>query len=279
MKSVVVTGCSTGIGYGTAEVLTHRGFRVFGSVRKAADGARLARELGGNFVPLVFDITDEDAVRRAAEKVKAQLGGETLFGLVNNAGIAVPAPLLYVDPADFRTQLEVNLTGVLLVTQSFAPLLFGEKPGRIVNISSVGGRGAAPFNGPYSASKFALEGFSEALRREMMIFGVDAIVIAPGAVKTAIWEKVENTDLRRFADTVYAPALAKARAIMHKTAAAGLAAEHLGRAALTALTARRPKTRYTVTPDPLTYYFLRALPKRWADRLIAWKLGLLPVKN
>src|SRR5512146_788683 len=122
MKSVVVTGASTGIGWGCAKVLLSRGFRVFGSVRKDADAKRLKSEFGANFTPLLFDVTDAAAVKQGAERASAALGGETLAGLVNNAGIAVAGPLLYLDVDEFRNQLEVNLTGQLIVTQAFAPL-------------------------------------------------------------------------------------------------------------------------------------------------------------
>jgi len=185
MKSVVVTGSSTGIGWGIAKVLIGKGFRVFGSVRKAEDGERLRKEFGPNFVPLYFDVTDAAAVAKGADQVAAALGGEMLSGLVNNAGIAVAGPLLYVKIDEFRHQIEVNLTGQLIVTQAFAPLLGADRsrkgePGRIVMISSVGGKNASPFVGPYNASKFALEGLSESLRRELMLFGIDVIIVAPG---------------------------------------------------------------------------------------------------
>jgi NAD(P)-dependent dehydrogenase (short-subunit alcohol dehydrogenase family) len=144
-----------------------------------------------NFVPLLFDVTDQAAVAAGAEAAAKQLDGEPLFGLVNNAGIAVSGPLLYLDIDDFRMQLEVNLTGQLIVTQAFAPLLTEHatktnRPGRIVMISSVGGKNASPFVGPYNTSKFGLEGFSESLRREVQLLGIDVIVIAPGAVATPI---------------------------------------------------------------------------------------------
>src|SRR5215831_14281770 len=150
MRTVVVTGASTGIGEATARVLTKQGWRVFGSVRRRADGERLSKEIGGNFAPLIFDVTDEAAVRAAAAEVSAALNGGTLFGLVNNAGIAVPGPLLYLPPDEFRRQLDVNLVGQLIVTQAFAGLLGAERsrtgaPGRIVMMSSVGGRNGSPF--------------------------------------------------------------------------------------------------------------------------------------
>src|SRR3954469_14717439 len=149
-RSVVVTGASTGIGYGAVKVLIQQGLRVFGSVRTPGDAERLTREFGTEqFSPLVFDVTDEAAVRAASASVSATLGTEPLFGLVNNAGMGVPGPLLYLPVEGFRRQLEVNVTGHLIVTQAFAPLLMGARPGRIVMISSVGGRNATPFMGAY----------------------------------------------------------------------------------------------------------------------------------
>src|SRR6185437_4146724 len=219
MKSVVVTGSSTGIGWGIAKVLIAKGFRVFGSVRKAEDGERLRKEFGANFVPLYFDVTDAAAVAKGADQVAGALGGETLFGLVNNAGIAVAGPLLYLKIDEFRHQIDVNLTGQVIATQAFAPLLGADtsrkgKPGRIVMISSVGGRTANPFMAPYCASKFALEGLSESLRRELMLFGIDVIVIAPGAVATPIWDKAEQIDTSRYANTPYATSLNKLKDYM-----------------------------------------------------------------
>lgn len=204
MRSVVVTGASTGIGRAAAQALLARGFRVFGSVRKPSDGERLSAELGANFLPLLFDVTDEDAVRAAAAAVGAALGEKTLHGLVNNAGIAVPGPLLELSAAELRHQLDVNVVGQMIVTRAFAPLLGADparvgRRGRIVMMSSVAGRVGVPFNGPYTASKFALEGLSESLRREFMLFGIDVIVISPGVVVTPIWDKAEAVDLTRFA--------------------------------------------------------------------------------
>jgi NAD(P)-dependent dehydrogenase (short-subunit alcohol dehydrogenase family) len=283
MKSVVVTGSSTGIGWGAAKVLIKKGFRVFGSVRKAADGERLVKEFGPNFVPLLFDVTDQAAVNAAAEKVSAALGGETLFGLVNNAGIAVAGPLLYLKIDELRQQLEVNVTGQLIVTQAFAPLLGADrsrkgKPGRIVMITSVGGKNANPFVGPYSASKFALEGLSESLRRELMLFGIDVIVIAPGAVATPIWAKAEEVDISQYANTPYMTQLQRIRSYMLGLGLKGLKPEKLGKAIHRALTTAKPKVRYVVTPDTMQEIVTAILPKRTMDRLIAGRLGLTPPK-
>jgi NAD(P)-dependent dehydrogenase (short-subunit alcohol dehydrogenase family) len=279
MKSVVVTGVSTGIGWGCAKVLIAQGFRVFGSVRKQADADRLRAEFGPNFVPLIFDVTDEAAVRAAAEKVADALGAEPLAGLVNNAGVAVAGPLLHLPIAEFRQQMEVNLTGVVIVTQAFAPLLRvreGAKghPGRIVNISSVGGRNGTPFLAPYNASKFALEGLSEALRRELLLFGIDVIIVAPGAVATAIWGKAQEVDIGPYSQTPFFPALEKVRAFMN--GAGGLPPETLGELVAKALTTPKPKVRYTIAPDMVQAFMMEHLPRRIVDRMIGKRLGLLP---
>lgn len=273
MRAVVVTGASTGIGHGAAKVLVKKGFRVFGSVRKAADGERLTKELGANFTPLLFDVTDEPAVKAAGAEVSRALKGEPLFGLVNNAGIAVPGPLLYLAIDEFRRQLEVNVTGQLITTQAFAPLL--KPPGRIVMISSVGGKNGSPFVGPYNASKFALEGMSESLRRELMLLGIDVIIIAPGAVATPIWDKADAVDVARYANTPYGKQLGTLKDYMISSGKKGLSEERLGRAIHRALTVKNPKTRYVVTPDPFQNFLVNTLPKRTVDRIVARRLGLM----
>jgi NAD(P)-dependent dehydrogenase (short-subunit alcohol dehydrogenase family) len=279
MKSVVVTGSSTGIGWGATKVLIEHGFRVFGSVRKQADGDRLGKEFGAAFVPLLFDVTDAQAVNAAADKVATALGGETLFGLVNNAGIAVAGPLLYLKIDELRHQLDVNVVGQLVVTQAFTPLLGADpsrkgEPGRIVMISSVGGKNANPFMGPYNASKFALEGLSESLRRELMLFGIDVIIVAPGAVATPIWAKAEEVDVSQYANTPYVTQLERIRSYMLDRGPKGLKPEKLGQAIHLALTIAHPKTRYTVSPDGLQDMMMNVLPKRMVDKMIGGRLGL-----
>jgi NAD(P)-dependent dehydrogenase (short-subunit alcohol dehydrogenase family) len=278
MKSVVVTGVSTGIGFGTARVLTGAGYRVFGSVRRTADANRVASELGPNFTPLLFDVTDAAAVAAAARAVRAALNGERLAGLVNNAGVAVAGPLLELSIEEFRHQIEINLVAQLSVTQAFAPLLGTDgtlqgPPGRIVMISSVAGKRGSPFVGPYAASKHALEGLSESLRRELMVFGIDVVIIGPGAIKTPIWDKADAVDLSRYQNTPYHEALTRVRGFVADMAKTGLAPEKVGELVLKALTHRRPRARYTIVPDRVVNFITGMLPTRFLDREIARRLG------
>ncbi len=281
MQSVVITGVSTGIGWATSKLLLERGFRVFGSVRKPADADRLRGEFGANFTPLLFDVTNEAAVLAAAREVRAALGGETLFGLVNNAGVAVAGPVLELAADEFRRQLDVNVIGPIISTQAFGPLL-GYDPslkgprGRIVMISSVAGKNGNPLVSAYSASKFAIEGLSESLRREMMLFGIDVIVIAPGAVKTPIWSKAEEIDISAYKNSPFFPALERIRKFMLQLGEAGLPAEKIAEAIAEALTSAHPKVRYQITPDPMRHLITAVLPKRMVDKLIARRLGLMP---
>jgi NAD(P)-dependent dehydrogenase (short-subunit alcohol dehydrogenase family) len=279
MQSVVVTGVSTGIGWGITKVLIQNGFRVFGSVRKEKDAERLKNEFGDAFVSLIFDITDEAGVQVAAQQVREQLNGETLFGLVNNAGIAVPAPLMHQPIADFRKQMEVNLIGQLIVTQAFLPLLgtdrsLKRKPGRIINMSSVAGRNGNPFLGAYAASKHALEGLSESLRRELMLYGIDVIIVGPGAVATPIWDKANQVDLSMYQNTDYIDSAKGFQKYAVKLGEKGYPPEKIGEVVMHALTTARPLIRYAVVPgNPIINFIQRRLPKRVIDRIIARSLG------
>ncbi|PPD04544.1 MAG: oxidoreductase [Methylocystis sp.] len=282
MKAVVVTGASTGIGAACVDLLIENGFLVFASVRKDSDAAALTDRHGASVIPLFFDVTDAESIAAAARDVEARLDGETLAGLVNNAGVAVPGPLLHLPIDDFRRQIEVNLIGQLRIIQAFAPLLGAGAqrrgaPGRIVNMSSVAGRFAAPFLGAYAASKFGLEGMSDALRRELIVYGVDVVLIEPGMIATPIWDKAEATDLAMFEGTTYA---APGRRMLKWLVEAGRRApgpDVVARAVLRALTAPRPPIRIPVLRNRFTDYTLRSLlPARLVDWLTARRLGLLP---
>lgn len=281
MRSVVITGASSGIGMAAASLLIAKGFHVYGSVRRSEDGERLGQQLGAAFTPLLFDVTDEQQVRAAAARVRADLNGDSLAGLVNNAGIAVAGPVLELPLADYRRQFEVNLFGAIAATQAFAPLLGAElgrrgAKGRIIMISSVAGRNGNPFMSAYCASKHALEGLSESLRREMMMDGIKVVVVAPGAVRTPIWDKADGTDIRAYTASPYYPALKRIKGAMDHLAQNGLPAERIAAVVYRALTTPDPKVRYAVTPDPLRHLIAAILPKKFVDRIIANRLGLRP---
>src|ERR1700675_1052541 len=219
MRSVVITGASTGIGWASAKLLLDRGFRVFGSVRKQADADRLKTEFGANFTPLLFDVTNEAAVLAAPREVRAALNAGALTRLVNNAGIAVAGPVLELAVDEFRRQMDVNVIGPIIATQAFGPLLGSDSSlkgpkGRIVMISSVAGKSGNPLMSAYAASKHAIEGLSESLRRELILFGIDVVIVAPGAVKTPIWGKAEEVDISPYKNSPFLPPLERLRKFM-----------------------------------------------------------------
>ena len=280
MKSVVVTGASTGIGKDAARILVENGYRVYGSVRKQEDANKLSEEFGSNFAPLLFNVTDEAAIHEAEKQVRDELRGETLFGLVNNAGMAVAGPMMHLPIESFREQLEINVTGQLIVTQAFLPLLGADRslkgtPGRIINISSGSGKSASPFAGAYVTSKHALEGLSESLRMELMLYGIDVIVVAPGPIVTPIWDKAEQEDPDQYRDTDYYEAGIIFQKYVIKRGRSGLPVEKVSEVILKALTADKPRVRYRITPQPFRSWLMSLLPKRFMDNLIAKNLGLL----
>jgi len=280
-KDVVVTGVSSGIGWGAAKVLVSKGFRVFGSVRKQADADRLQRQFGSDFVPLMMDVTDVDAVHKAAQKVGSLIGDRNLIGLVNNAGTVVGGPLLYLKPSEYRRQLDVNMISPLVVIQAFAPLLGTDKqrhgpPGRIVNITSSGAKVPIPLLGAYSASKSGLEGMSDVLRLELMLFGIDLVMIEPGFVNTAMYDKGEKEDLSEFKPTEYWNAVQTFQKFIVAEGRKGFSPERLGEAVHLALSTARPKARYAVIKQRFKNWILpRLLPAKMLDAVVAKQLGFI----
>ena len=188
-KTIMITGTSTGIGYAAAEAFLKAGYRVFGSVRKEEDAQRVKKTLGENFSPVMMDVCKPDEVAKAAQQIGEQLDGEGLGGLINNSGIAIGGPLMHMEMEVIKQQFEVNVFGFLEVTKALLPLLGARPdhpslPGRVLNISSVSGKMAAPFLGPYAGTKHAMEALSTSMRRELIPYGIDVIVIGPGAVRT-----------------------------------------------------------------------------------------------
>jgi NAD(P)-dependent dehydrogenase (short-subunit alcohol dehydrogenase family) len=279
-RAVVITGASTGIGRAAVAKAVREGAHVFPSVRKQADADSLKAEFGEAVTPLLFDVADEAAVRAGAAQVAQALGSRRLFGLVNNAGIAVPGPLLHLDTDELRRQFEINFFGVHNVTRAFADLLGADKqrtgkPGRIVMISSVGGQNGAPFVGPYAASKFAMEGYSQSLRRELMLYGIDVIVIGPGAIATPIWDKAEQGELKRFSNTDYAPMVERVADYMLSQGKKGLPPSDVGDLIWLCLSDPAPKPRYRILRNEFMDVTLpRILGQRAVDKIIAKRLGM-----
>lgn len=282
MKTVVITGASTGIGRATAEHLAAQGWQVFAGIRKEADAAALV-EADDRIKPILLDVTQPDQVDAAVETVRAALDGQKLAGLVNNAGIANMGPLALQPLDQFEAHFSVNVFGLLRASQAFAPLLGMDEslegaPGRIVNITSVGGRLSAPFLGAYTATKHAVESMTDSLRRELVLFGIDAIAVGPGAVKTPIWDKAEESNSSNpYANSPWAKPIEIFSETMLDGGRTGLDPIVIAKTIETALSAKKSKARYAPVPDKLTNFTLpMLLPKRVVDGFFWKRFGMSP---
>ncbi|MCP4639223.1 MAG: SDR family oxidoreductase [bacterium] len=281
--AILITGASTGIGAACAEMSARDGHRVFAGVRKLEDGERLverAGEVPGAIYPVILDVTKPDQIAEARSAVSAALGATPLYGLVNNAGIAVAGPLEFVPVDQFRYQLEVNVTGQIAVTQAFLPLL-RPAPGRIVFIGSTSGIFSTPFVGAYCASKFAIEAVADALRAELRPWKIDVSVIQPGPIETPIWEKSEDAANQFVRDQppealeLYGGAIKAIRRYMAEFRRKTIPAERVADLVRHALFARRPRTRYLVGKGARLEKFLgRWVPDRLRDAIVCRELGI-----
>jgi NAD(P)-dependent dehydrogenase (short-subunit alcohol dehydrogenase family) len=276
--AIVVTGASTGIGAACALDCAARGMTVFAGVRDPRAGDALVAKGGPLLTPITLDVTDERSITRSVEAVQRVVGEGGLGGLVNNAGIVIGSPLEVIPLSQLRKQLEVNVIGQIAVTQAFVPLLRRGR-GRIVNMGSIAGRATIPLLGPYSASKFALEALTDALRMELQPWGIQVSIIEPGAIATPIWEKsakeAENLEasVSEEARALYGTAVIQIREAIAKAAQRAIPPEAVVRAVHHALTAARPHTRYLVGSDAkLRAWMVKWLPDRFQDRVLAWAL-------
>lgn len=273
MSDVLISGASTGIGEATALHLSGLGHRVFAGVRRAEDGERLIAEGGERVVPVRLDVTDDEQVAAALGEVAEATGGR-LDGVVNNAGIAVGGPLEFLPLGDFRRQFDVNVTGLIAVTQAALPLLRRTK-GRVVLIGSMNGRIAVPMTGAYSASKYAVEAIADTLRLELAPWGLHVSLLQPGAVKTPIWDKG-----RQQADEMhekyppealdlYRDGIERVVEGIEQQDEAGIPPMEVAEVVERALTAARPRSRYAVGLDAKAAVVLaRILPDRAKDVLV-----------
>lgn len=279
-NAIVVTGASTGIGAACAVHFARRGFTVFAGVRRSQDGDLLKRQASAGLTPVLLDVTDAESIRQASAMIQERVGVFGLFGLVNNAGIAVAGPLEAVSITDWRRQFEVNVIGQVAVTQAFLPLL-RQGRGRIVNMGSIAGLASTPFIGPYCASKHALEAITDALRLEVRQWGIHVAIVEPGAIATPIWEKSSRgtADLEAASSAelngLYAESVAGAKAAFAKAAARAVPPDAVVRAVEHALTADKPKTRYLVGFDAkIRALMVKLLPDRLSDWLMIRLLNL-----
>lgn len=279
-KSVLITGTSTGIGRYAALQLDRLGYRVFATVRKEQDAISICSEASEKLTPLILDVSDQPSLDQAQEIVNQEVGEQGLWGLVNNAAIAFVSPLEFTPLDDLRALYEVNVFGLLAITQKFLPLIRQAK-GRILNISSTASSAVAPFHGPYSSSKLALNGLTDALRLELKDLEVKVSLIVYGSVQTPIWDKGGDAstqvarDFPPQARELYGDNLRSVRDYFNRIGKTGLTTKQSFKPILHALTAERPKPHYFVGSDALLHYWLRRLfYGRIADRIMLRTIGL-----
>lgn len=274
LPAIVVTGAASGIGRATALLLDGKGYRVFAGVRKLSDGESLVNSAEGQLTPVLLEVTDAESIAEAVRQIDKQVGESGLCGLVNNAGMSVSSVLEFLDIEALRYQLEVNLIGTVAVTQAFLPAI-RRGQGRILNVSSDSGLIATPFMAPYSISKFGVEAFSDALRRELSPFGIEVVIVEPGAIATPMWGKgVADTDRVResmspLAESLYGESYAKFSEYIRKGEGGAIAVERVAEVIHRGLTQRRPRARYQVGNDAkMARWMVRLAPTRLLDRLI-----------
>jgi NAD(P)-dependent dehydrogenase (short-subunit alcohol dehydrogenase family) len=272
---VLISGASTGMGAAAARELAGRGYHVLAGVRRESDADALR---GPRLEPVILDITDPGQIEAVARRIAGDTARRPLRAVINNAGIAINAPVELLPMAEWRRQFEVNFFGHVALTQAVLPALHASS-GRVVNISSIGGKVALPTYGAYAGAKFALEAMSDALRRELAPHGVQVVVVEPGGVRT----EMTGRGIERMNGTIAAMSPAERgryggllQAIINQATAftaAGLPAEAAGRIIADAATVRRPRSRYTIGRDAAVLTRLsRMLSDRVLDRLLAANL-------
>ena len=281
MRTVIITGVSTGIGKSISEKLLQNNFFVIGSVRKKDDANYLKEKYKGKFDYIIFDVRDKDAIENSKIEVVDILkrNNSYLCSVINNSGIALGGPVKYLDIEVFKKQFDVNYFGLINVTKTFLDLLIDSNThplkNKIINIGSISGKRSYPFVAPYTSSKFALEGFTDSLRRELLIHNVDVVLIEPGPIKTAIWEKVPDIDDNPFLNTEYEIPLKNFFKGYLQMGANGLNPDIIGNKTVEILSKNNPKTRYVITPNKFRDYLIPGfLPDRWVDKMVGKMLSL-----
>jgi len=276
--TIVITGVSTGIGHAAAAAFLKRGYTVFGTVRQPSEAQALARAWGASFRALLVDVTDVESIQKGLAEVASTLHGENLRALVNNAGIALPGPFLEQAPEELRKMFEVNVFGALAMARGCLPLLGAGSdrpalPGRIINVSSGAGQIGIPFLAGYAATKHALEGFSHALRRELIPWKIPVVIVGPGNVRTPIWSKAPSDDA--YDHTAYGAAYRGFIRFMRAGESLGMLPEEIAAVLVKAVEAKTPNLRYAPVAQKFANWTLpRLLPHRVLDAMMAKGMGL-----
>ena len=279
MKTILITGVSTGIGYDAVKHFVEKGYFVFGSVRKQADQQRLESDFPQRFKCLLFDICDRAAIATAAKEVKEALDGDLLTCLVNNAGVALAGPLQLVDDERFDHQLLVNVSGTRNVINAFLPMLGatldrkpGLQPGKIINNSSISGVINTPINGSYCISKHAIESVGEVYRRELMMYGIDVISIQSGPIQSQIWEKSSGL-ASEFEQSDYRTMIERTEAILASAQEFAQPPSVFSELIEKIIDHPKPRLAYIIHPQRWQIWLMRWLPRRWLDRMMHKKLS------
>ena len=268
---ILITGANSGIGRACTEYLALKGFKIYAGARKKEDIEALNKIK--NVKAVKIDVTDDQTIREAFNYIKNE--NSSLFAIINNAGIASAGPLMDISTNDLIDQFNVNLIGIHRITTSFFPLLLKSK-GRIIMISSNSGFFAAPFFGPYCSSKFALEGYSDALRRELLLYDVKVVIIQPGRIKTSIWDKGEKLLLKFKGSMFEKEAYVIGKYAIEKAKSDSLDPLQVAKVIFTTLTIKNPKNRYMIVPDMFRNELLKVLPSKRIDKII--KKELIKIK-
>lgn len=270
--NVFITGVSSGIGYDATKFLIAQGYRVLGSVRKQADADRISQELGSAYVPLIFDVTNQEQVNAARTEVETLLGGEQLKAIINNAGVAQGGPMELLDDDKFRWQIEVNLFAVRNVTNTFVDFIKGDREanvmgGKIIMISSISGYFNSPYNGAYCVSKHAMESLADIYRRELYMYGIDVVSIQPGPIASRIWEKNINS-CQEYLDSDYGTLCRRADKVMQNGQKNALDARVVSKTIEKIIT-KKTRTKIVINKNLyMTLFFTKFIPRRWMDKIL-----------
>jgi len=279
-KYILITGASSGIGFDACRYLIQKGFHVIGTVRSAEDKVRLEKQFTEGFEAVILDVCLKEDIQNLAKYLSEKLQDTGLFGLINNAGVAIGGPLMLISDAEFEKQMEPNLMGIFRLTNALLPLLGARSdspypPGRIINISSVSGLVNSPIMGPYCISKHGLESMSDIYRIELSLYGLKVILIEPGPIQTPIWNKsvprenpYEGTDFSGLYDIFIKR--------VEKSMAGALPVETVSRVIHHALTVKAPRQRYLISRTKLMVWLVaKVIPGKWLDRIYTANLKKL----